>query len=131
MAPWLWHQPFLRVAAYQAHVLPDMQKATDEGVDYCRRRVNTLKENIEAIGKVSSKVRIAMPAVFTHLFLLTAIRDDANAAVRTCCTPSNLLTLSQLSVLQIMHERRSVMMRVNQVLQSKMATQNAAQTAAL
>ena len=31
-----------------------MQKATDEGVDYCRRRVNTLKENIEAIGKVSS-----------------------------------------------------------------------------
>ena len=39
--------------------------------------------------------------------------------------------LSQLSLLQIMHERRSVMMRVNQVLQSKMAAQNAAQTAAL
>eukprot|EP00891_Asterochloris_glomerata_P001110 jgi/Astpho2/1110/e_gw1.00020.52.1_t len=58
------------------------EKATDEGVDYCRRRVNNLKENIEAIGK-------------------------------------------------IMHERRSVMMRVNQVLQSKMAAQNAAQTAAL
>ena len=31
-----------------------MQKETDEGVDYCRRRVNNLKENIEAIGKVSS-----------------------------------------------------------------------------
>lgn len=42
------------MAAYKTSSPPDMQKATDEGVDYCRRRVNNLKENIEAIGKVSS-----------------------------------------------------------------------------
>ena len=58
MASWLWYQ-LLPIPAGAAAVLedsspPGMQKATDEGVDYCRRRVNNLKENIEAIGKVSS-----------------------------------------------------------------------------
>ena len=130
IATWLWHQLLPK---------PSVVWLPDHPSHHLTCRKRQTRAWTTAGAESTTSRRISRPlakyaATVLQCSLVCSLGTDiANINVRicSCCMPSIPPILSSSSVLQIMHERRSVMMRVNQVLQSKMAAQNAAQTAAL
>ena len=84
-----------------------LQRTPDQGVDYCRRKVNMLKENLDKIGQVQHNLEAQMSDV--HKMALP------------------LASISYHGVVQVIKEKNQQLTMVNQMLQGKIQAAQAAQ----